>query len=193
VSLPRHRFPLTAPAGRSQLLVVFLAGWAAACGGSVKTNPLPGGGYVVACEKGINACIGRAEVLCGDRGYTIVGGESTSKVVGGPNSAYRKVIYSGELSFYCGKFDAPKCEQGPVADENQVYQLSGAETSAPAPEPVAPAPLRACVPGSTQTCVGPGACAGGQVCAADGQGFGPCDCGNTAPAEAPDAPSAAQP
>ncbi len=194
MSLSRLRFRLTAPPGVSQGALVLLAGLASACGGSVKTNPLPGGGYVVACEKGISACIGRAEVLCGEKGYTIVGGESSSKVVGGPNSAYRKLIYRGELSFYCGKFDPPRCEQAPVADESQVYQLSGAETPAPEPEPVAAAAApRACVPGSTQTCVGPGACAGGQVCAADGQGFGPCDCGTAAPAEVPAPQGAPQP
>lgn len=33
-----------------------------------------------------------------------------------------------------------------------------------------------CTPGSTQACVGPGACAGGQACLA-GSGWGPCDCG----------------
>jgi 2-aminobenzoate-CoA ligase len=50
-----------------------------------------------------------------------------------------------------------------------------------------------CVPGATQTCVGPGACRGGQQCLADGAAFGPCDCGApapaapTSPAQAPDA------
>lgn len=35
----------------------------------------------------------------------------------------------------------------------------------------------ACTPGLSVACVGPGACQGGQVCAADGSGYGPCDCG----------------
>ena len=33
-----------------------------------------------------------------------------------------------------------------------------------------------CTPGSTQECVGPGACQGGQSCNADGTGFAPCEC-----------------
>jgi hypothetical protein len=33
-----------------------------------------------------------------------------------------------------------------------------------------------CTPGQSVACVGPGGCAGGQVCAADGRGFGACDC-----------------
>jgi len=36
---------------------------------------------------------------------------------------------------------------------------------------------RACVPGATQACVGPGGCQGGQVCADDGSKFLACDCG----------------
>jgi hypothetical protein len=33
-----------------------------------------------------------------------------------------------------------------------------------------------CVPGDTQPCVGPGACAGGQSCLESGLGWGPCQC-----------------
>jgi len=36
---------------------------------------------------------------------------------------------------------------------------------------------KACTPGATQTCVGPGACSGAQACKDDGSGFGACDCG----------------
>ncbi|GMV19617.1 MAG: hypothetical protein AMXMBFR56_78410 [Polyangiaceae bacterium] len=36
---------------------------------------------------------------------------------------------------------------------------------------------RACTPGMSQACVGPGACKGGQACKADGSAYGPCDCG----------------
>ena len=37
----------------------------------------------------------------------------------------------------------------------------------------------ACVPGASQACVGVGGCAGGQVCLADGSGFGACECGGS--------------
>lgn len=36
---------------------------------------------------------------------------------------------------------------------------------------------RTCEPGATRTCVGPGACDGGQRCSADGRIWGDCDCG----------------
>jgi hypothetical protein len=36
---------------------------------------------------------------------------------------------------------------------------------------------RVCVPGRAVACTGPAGCAGGQVCVANGTGYGPCDCG----------------
>jgi hypothetical protein len=68
------------------------------------------------------------------------------------------------------------------ADQAQAKPLKlpprpGAETYAEAtPAPTASSLERACVPGSTQRCVGTGACEGGQACLADGSGYGPCEC-----------------
>lgn len=36
----------------------------------------------------------------------------------------------------------------------------------------------ACTPGESNSCTGAGGCSGGQVCNADGSGFGTCDCGS---------------
>ncbi len=36
-----------------------------------------------------------------------------------------------------------------------------------------------CTPNLTQTCIGPGACEGGQSCNANGTGWSPCDCGSS--------------
>ncbi len=41
---------------------------------------------------------------------------------------------------------------------------------------------KTCVPGESVACVGAGGCAGGQMCNAEGSGFGACDCGSTADA-----------
>lgn len=38
---------------------------------------------------------------------------------------------------------------------------------------------RACVPGASVACVGPGGCDGGQMCLPDGAGFSDCDCGGS--------------
>lgn len=43
---------------------------------------------------------------------------------------------------------------------------------------------RACFPGATQHCLGPGACRGAQACNKDGSAFSDCDCG-TEPAATP--------
>ena len=40
-----------------------------------------------------------------------------------------------------------------------------------------PVPSTRCFPGSTQACLGPGACKGAQTCRDDGAGYSPCDCG----------------
>jgi hypothetical protein len=40
------------------------------------------------------------------------------------------------------------------------------------------AEAKACVPGATQECLGPGACKGAQACRDDGSGYSACDCGN---------------
>src|SRR5262249_55630252 len=41
-----------------------------------------------------------------------------------------------------------------------------------------------CTPGQSIACVGPGGCAGGQSCKADGSGYEPCDCGGSSTPDA---------
>lgn len=45
-----------------------------------------------------------------------------------------------------------------------------------------PTPM-VCTPGRSEACIGPGGCAGGQQCNAEGTGFGACDCGSQMPAD----------
>ena len=40
-----------------------------------------------------------------------------------------------------------------------------------------------CTPGASNACVGPGGCAGGQACNAQGTGYEPCDCSGGPPAD----------
>ncbi len=47
-------------------------------------------------------------------------------------------------------------------------------------------PPKACIPGRSVACVGPGGCAGGQVCRADGTGYEACVCGGGSDGGAPD-------
>lgn len=63
------------------------------------------------------------------------------------------------------------------------YKLTGVAYKVPtAIEPTQPSGAanrdqRSCVPGSTQACLGPGACKGAQACRDDGLSFEKCDCG----------------
>ena len=47
-----------------------------------------------------------------------------------------------------------------------------------------PMPPVVCVAGKSESCIGPGGCAGGQQCNADGTGFGACDCGGSVSTDA---------
>ena len=91
----------------------------------------------------------------------------------------------------------PRRDVTPVPDARPPAHASPVPSPA-APAPIAPAAVAPtpasqfpasskpasgaiCVPGSTQACVGPAACNGGQSCLPDGSGFAPCDCGAQTP------------
>jgi len=137
---------------------------------SVEASKLPTGGYRIQCEKGMADCVARAENLCGGKGYTILGGRNATHQIGGSSSNYQSVLFVGELEIICGavKIEEPVCKAAPKLPAPAVEPLpaAGAPTGAPA-----------CVPGASQACVGAAGCQGGQVCLADGSGFGACDCG----------------
>jgi len=146
--------------------------------GSVKASVGPNGTHRIVCGNGMSACVAKADKLCRDKGYTIVEGVSRPKMLGGTSSAYRTKSEVGELYVFCGlpeedaeeeepTFKLPPRSDDPPADVNQDGQ------SEPA--------TRVCTPGTTQACVGPGACSGGQVCLESGQAYGACDCGDAEP------------
>lgn len=180
---------------RASLAYSFLLALGAiGCGGTVKTAPLPGDGYVITCTKGMKDCVARAEKECGDSGYTVAGGFNVGRLLGGPTSSYRKLAYSGELRIYCGIREVEPEACKPVSNVEEVHELSSTTVPTSNPEPIVSAPprtnveppsARICVPGSTQKCVGPAACEGGQVCLPDGGGYGACDCGAGGPSSPP--------
>jgi hypothetical protein len=78
-----------------------------------------------------------------------------------------------------------------------IIHCGGANNWGPLAPPMGPAEkppetkaaeARVCAPGSTQACVGPGGCKGGQACLLNGSAYGACDCGP--PPAAPAAPVA---
>lgn len=139
---------------------------ALSCSGAQEKR-LEDGTWHIRCGESMSRCTNRAEVLCGDRGYHVLGGGTQGAVLGGP-SGYQTRVESSELLVRCGM--APAGEEQPV-------EASPEKGTDPAP---ARAPL--CIPGSTQACVGPAGCSGGQACLPDGSGYAACDCGSAQPA-----------
>src|SRR5690606_34939018 len=90
------------------------------------------------------------------------------------------VGWKGELIIICGRDLAPlhlsRDTSGAEVSPDTALSADVAPPPAPAAAPPAAAALL-CVPGSTQACLGPGACSGAQACRADGQGYQACDCG----------------
>lgn len=149
---------------------------ALSCSGAQEKR-LQDGAWHIRCGESMSRCTNRADVLCGDRGYHVLGGGTQGAMLGGP-SGYQTRVESSELIVRCGV--AP-------AGEEEPEEVSSERAGAPDP---APSRDLLCIPGSAQACVGPGGCAGGQACLADGSGYAACDCGSTQPAPPqPEAPT----
>lgn len=136
--------------------------------------------YRISCERDIQACRDEASEVCAGR-YEVL--ESTGAPVEpqrvssepGPRTTgprYQRPKWVGTLVVACASGAA--------------NGAPGTEAVAPSPVPLpaaapSPAPGRLCIPGVTQECLGPAACRGAQACLPDGDGYGPCDCGDQSP------------
>ncbi len=151
-----------------QLTLLAVGIWACS---STQTKRRVDGSYSVECNSQ-KICLERAEKICGEPGYTIVGGRHDQKVYGVPGN--QKVVGKDELFIRCNKdkiTDAPDPAVGSWKLERSDAGLTSLASKA--------AGSSICRPGETQRCVGVGACVGGQACEADGTRFGPCDCGES--------------
>jgi hypothetical protein len=148
-------------------LVPLAVGLVAGC--AARPHRLADGSYKLDCESTMTDCTRKLDKFCRGQGYRIVHGAEENTLVGVDGHMTGHLL--ARVIFYCADEAPPKPlklpERAPV-------------------EPVAPEPERACIPGSTQRCIGPGACEGGQSCLKNGSGYGPCEC-----ARAPAASSAA--
>jgi hypothetical protein len=127
---------------------------------NVERQPIADGTWQIKCKFGLEQCVREADKVCPDPTYLISRGYSVRKLYGVEPG--KTEIRTSELTLTCGR-DA----------------VDQAEAKAQAADAGAPAMPRAsiCTPGATQSCLGPGACAGAQACRADGTGFMTCDCG----------------
>lgn len=139
---------------------------------SAQTKRRVDGSYAIDCNSQ-KVCLDRAAKLCGESGYTIVGGRHDQKIYGVPGN--QKVVGKDELYIRCNKDKIPDAPD-PAAGS---WKLERPDAASPSPHAKEMGKASACRPGETQRCVGAGACVGGQACEADGSRFGPCDCGES--------------
>jgi hypothetical protein len=162
---------------RSVWLVLALVPLSASCsrGGGMPAQQADGS-YRLSCTGPLTDCLERAERLCKDEGYTVMG-QDVHELLGHEQGQSQIEVRKSEATIHCGK------PQGSGA--RAFVELKRDPVSAAPPPPAKPEPL-ACVPGSTQACVGPGGCKGGQACTSDGSRYESCDCGR--PLSEPESP-----
>ena len=163
---------------RFGLLSVWLGGWLClslnAChSAAVPSARQPDGSWHLQCGNSLDLCVQKANDLCKDRGYVVLGGVNERSLYGAELGQSQVEVRHAELNIACADLrgELPK-----VLSSNT---LPVAQPTPTAESGAAARPATACTPGATQRCVGPAACAGGQACVADGSGFGLCDCGPT--------------
>lgn len=160
--------------------------WLVACssGGTGRPVHLADGGYSLSCRGPLADCLRHAERLCRDQGYAVTEARDVREILGHEQGQSRVLIERSDATIYCG--DAKPREA--IRLSRETAPPTTATTTPSAPTPSAAPPPRACVPGVTQACVGPGGCTGGQACADDGTRFEPCNCGAAAPGSSPTTP-----
>ena len=131
------------------------------------------GGYSLSCKGPLSDCLHHAEHLCKDDGYTVAEARDVRELLGHESGQSHVLIQTSDATIYCGTH-APR---PPIELKRESEPQAAPPPPPPAPAPAAK-PAHACVPGSSQACVGPGGCSGGQACSADGMHYDPCNCGS---------------
>jgi hypothetical protein len=154
-------------------LVGFLMVLALGCATAraVKTDLGPDGVYHLTCRTTLQVCLNQAEVLCHQERYAVLRAFDLHDYAG--DSVQPTETRQSEAFVRCGA-------RGTWGEENKALLASPLSAAVGAPASSAPlfaSPARPCTPGASQACIGVAGCKGGQACAADGNAFGPCDCG----------------
>ena len=185
------RRALTHTLARALALLAPLLG-ACASTTAFHSEPLGDGAYKLKCDGPLPACLRRAEDVCKGNPYEVMKARDQRDRYGAEVGQGGQVeIRTSEAIVRCGqRGKAPPPTTAQFEDQPETFRLRRKDAvpeDRPAVDPsltskpVEPAPTalpqRACIPGSTQACIGPGKCEGGQSCLPEGNGFGPCDCG----------------
>lgn len=158
-------------------LFLVASGCLVACGSAaVQSNKLKDGTWSFTCSSPMDECVRRVQETCSNQRFRIIEGVSETRVRDVP--PFESAYHTSRLHFEC-------------TNDGAKPLLSLDEEKRPQPQGQVAAST-ACTPGQTRECVGSGACRGGQVCLADGRGYGACDCGPTA-SPVPAAPSGVVP
>jgi hypothetical protein len=173
--------------GRLTVWLAALGSLAAGCASPrFSVERQPDGTQRLRCRVSLPDCLTEAERLCQGRHYVVLRAVDEHDRRGGPELSLD--VRTSEALFRCGPviawppgFDPmaspPMTSPPPEAAPPPASVAAPPSAAEPSPAP----PVRACFPGSTQACVGPGGCAGGQACLSDSSAFGPCDCGAATP------------
>jgi hypothetical protein len=149
-------------------------------GAQVQSRKLDDGSLSFTCELPMEDCVRVAAERCRYQRFRILEGTSETRV---------RDVPPMEQSYHTSRLVIACTQDG----DNPLISLTAPTPSAkPAPDaPQTHGP--ACTIGETRTCVGPGACNGGQACLPDRSGFGPCDCGPAPAAAAADSAASSAP
>src|SRR5687767_5926837 len=145
----------------------------------LEVSRLPNDANHLRCQSSLAECLSHADALCKGSSYEVLYAKEVRHVFGTDQSQVQGQTSEAEVHCLGLHAKSARAVTGPVADGSagSAGAPAAAATSVAAPAPATPPARHACVPGATQTCVGPAACAGGQACLSDGSAFGACDCG----------------
>lgn len=156
---------------------------------NVDTTRLPDGTLNIKCQGPLSSCLAKADAICRGLSYEVLRARDQRDRYGSDAGTSRVEVRSSEATVRCATAEHPLGPNDGRSDPTVgTLRLKRPDTDVESNA----AGARACVPGSTQACIGPGKCEGGQSCLPDGSAYGPCDCGTlgppvTAPGPAPSA------
>jgi hypothetical protein len=148
----------------------------------VEVQRLPNGAKQLKCDAPLEQCLRYVDDVCKGGSYEVLYAKDERQLYGSEQSQVEG--HRSQAEVHCLRSNADS-----LATSTPPPASAAPPSTSPAPAASSPPRVvkseRACVPGATQSCVGAGACAGGQACLPDGSGFAACDCGAAAPAPKP--------
>jgi hypothetical protein len=177
------RWHLSLPGVTTAVALIIITSGCAHLTQSATVDRLPDGNLRVQCETSLAECLVRAEEACHGTRYKVLAAVDRHDYRGSPSTMSESESRTAEAIVRCGHRGKSLTSD----DETKLPPLAGTCPAAPAK---AAETSSVCVPGTTQECLGPGACRGAQSCLADRTGFSRCDCGD---APVPAQPHPAQP